>query len=102
MPVTIVDDIRAAREHRRRPTADGRPSAYLSAEASEPHTNDRCPHAVKSTVDDHQEIPPVRVPVDATDDKSRAIERTMPAGRYVDALPLLVLATASLRTAAAL
>jgi uncharacterized protein YcbX len=39
---------------------------------------------------------------DATDDTSRAIEWTMPAGRFVDALPLLVLTTASLRRAAAL
>lgn len=38
----------------------------------------------------------------ATDDASQAIEWTMPAGRFVDALPLLVLTTASLRTAAAL
>ena len=38
----------------------------------------------------------------ATDDTSQAIEWTMPAGRFVDALPLLVLTTASLRTAAAL
>ncbi|MCW2796014.1 MOSC N-terminal beta barrel domain-containing protein [Nocardioides sp.] len=39
---------------------------------------------------------------DATDDNSLAIEWTMPAGRYVDAAPVLVLTTASLRTAAAL
>lgn len=39
---------------------------------------------------------------DATDDASQAIEWTMPAGRFVDALPLLVLTTASLRTARAL
>jgi uncharacterized protein YcbX len=39
---------------------------------------------------------------DSTDDSSRAIEWTMPAGRFVDAMPLLVLTTASLRTAAAL
>lgn len=39
---------------------------------------------------------------DATDDTSEAIEWTMPAGRFVDAMPLLVLTTASLRTAAAL
>lgn len=37
---------------------------------------------------------------DATDDDSEAIEWTMPAGRYVDASPVLVLTTASLRTAA--
>jgi uncharacterized protein YcbX len=35
---------------------------------------------------------------DATDDTSRAIEWTMPEGRYVDAAALLVLTTASLRT----
>ncbi|GAA3809908.1 MOSC domain-containing protein [Nocardioides panacisoli] len=35
---------------------------------------------------------------DATDDTSEAIEFTMPEGRYVDAAPLLVLTTASLRT----
>jgi MOSC domain-containing protein len=39
---------------------------------------------------------------DATDDRSRAIEWTMPVGRYVDAAPVLLLTTASLRTAAAL
>jgi hypothetical protein len=39
---------------------------------------------------------------DATDDTSEAIEWTMPAGRFVDAQPLLVLTTASLRAAAAL
>ncbi|HET7531319.1 MAG TPA: MOSC N-terminal beta barrel domain-containing protein [Mycobacteriales bacterium] len=39
---------------------------------------------------------------DATDDASEAIEWTMPAGRFVDAQPLLVVTTASLRTAAAL
>lgn len=37
---------------------------------------------------------------DATDDTSRAIEWTMPEGRYVDAASILVLTTASLRTAA--
>lgn len=39
---------------------------------------------------------------DPTDDASEAIEWTMPAGRFVDAGPLLVLTTASLRTAASL
>ncbi|MGZ6877156.1 MAG: MOSC domain-containing protein [Nocardioidaceae bacterium] len=39
---------------------------------------------------------------DPTDDTSRAIEWTMPAGRYVDTAPVLLLTTASLRTAAAL
>lgn len=39
---------------------------------------------------------------DATDDASEAIEWTMPAGRYVDAAPVLLLTTASLRAAAAL
>ena len=33
---------------------------------------------------------------DATDDMSQAIEWTMPAGRFVDASPLLLLTTASL------
>jgi len=49
-------------------------------------------------------LPPARAEFfeDATDDASQAIEWTMPAGRFVDALPLLVLTTASLRTAAAL
>jgi uncharacterized protein YcbX len=37
---------------------------------------------------------------DATDDTSQAIEWTMPDGRYVDAAPILLLTTASLRTAA--
>ena len=34
---------------------------------------------------------------DATDDNSKAVSWTMPPGRFVDALPLLVLTTASLR-----
>ena len=37
---------------------------------------------------------------DATDDTSQAIEWTMPDGRYVDAAPVLVLTSVSLRTAA--
>ncbi len=37
---------------------------------------------------------------DATDDTSPAIEWTMPPGRFVDAMPLLLLTTASLRRAA--
>ncbi|MGZ4700579.1 MAG: MOSC domain-containing protein [Ilumatobacteraceae bacterium] len=39
---------------------------------------------------------------DATDDTSPAIEWSMPPGRFVDASPLLMLTTASLRTGAAL
>jgi uncharacterized protein len=39
---------------------------------------------------------------DPTDDASEAIEWTMPAERFVDAAPLLVLTTASVRTAAVL
>ena len=39
---------------------------------------------------------------DATDDSSQAIAWTMPAGRFVDAAPLLLLTTASLRAGAAL
>ncbi len=39
---------------------------------------------------------------DALDDTSDPIEWDMPPGRFVDAMPLLVLTTASLRTAAAL
>jgi uncharacterized protein YcbX len=39
---------------------------------------------------------------DATDDTSLAIEWTMPAGRFVDAAAVLVLTTASVRTARAL
>jgi uncharacterized protein YcbX len=37
---------------------------------------------------------------DSTDDTSEAIEWTMPVGRYVDAAPVLVLTTASLRAGA--
>jgi len=37
---------------------------------------------------------------DATDDSSRAIEWTMPEGRFVDAFPLLVMTTAALRAGA--
>lgn len=54
-------------------------------------------------------MPAVEVPAaraeyfaDATDDASEAIEWTMPAGRFVDAAPLLVVTTASLRAATAL
>ncbi len=39
---------------------------------------------------------------DATDDSSEALEWTMPAGRFVDALPILLLTTASMRAGAAL
>jgi uncharacterized protein YcbX len=39
---------------------------------------------------------------DATDDTSTAIEWTMPPGRFVDAMPLLLLSTASLRHGAVL
>jgi uncharacterized protein YcbX len=39
---------------------------------------------------------------DAIDDSSAAIEWTMPSGRFVDAAPLLVLTTASLRSGASL
>ncbi|WP_205471885.1 MOSC domain-containing protein [Nocardioides sp. SYSU D00038] len=39
---------------------------------------------------------------DPTDDTSEAVEWTMPEGRYVDAAPVLVLTTASLRSGAAL
>ena len=38
---------------------------------------------------------------DATDDSSRAIEWTMPKGRFVDAFPVLVMTTAGLRGGAA-
>jgi len=54
-------------------------------------------------------VPAVTVPAaraeyfeDATDDASEVVEWTMPAGRFVDAEPLLVVTTASRRTAAAL
>jgi uncharacterized protein YcbX len=51
-----------------------------------------------------QSSPPARAEyfADSTDDSSQAIEWTMPDGRFVDAMPLLLLTTASLRTAAAL
>lgn len=39
---------------------------------------------------------------DAADDSSEAIEWAMPSGRYVDAAPVLLLTTASLRTGAGL
>jgi hypothetical protein len=37
---------------------------------------------------------------DATDDRSHAIEWTMPKGRFVDAFPVLVMTTAGLRSGA--
>ena len=40
--------------------------------------------------------------VDATDDSSPVVEWTMPAGRFVDALPILIVTSASLRTGAGL
>jgi uncharacterized protein YcbX len=48
--------------------------------------------------------PPARAEffADATDDTSTALEWTMPAGRFVDALPVLLLTTASLRKARSL
>ena len=48
--------------------------------------------------------PPARAEffADATDDSSRALEWTMPAGKYVDAMAVLVLTTASLEAGAAL
>jgi uncharacterized protein YcbX len=39
---------------------------------------------------------------DATDDESAVVSWTMPAGRFVDALPLLIITTASLRQGRAL
>ncbi|MBV9097391.1 MAG: MOSC domain-containing protein [Frankiaceae bacterium] len=54
-------------------------------------------------------VPAVTIPAaraeffaDPTDDASEAVEWTMPAGRFVDAQPLLVLTTSSIRTGAAL
>jgi len=54
-------------------------------------------------------VPAVNVPIaraeyfaDATDDASEAIEWTLPAGRFVDAQPLLVVTTSSLGAGAAL
>lgn len=49
-------------------------------------------------------VPPARAEffADATDDDSQPIEWTMPPGRFVDAMPILLLTTASLRAAAAL
>lgn len=38
---------------------------------------------------------------DATDDASAVLEWTMPAGRFVDTMPVLILTTASLRAGAA-
>jgi uncharacterized protein len=45
------------------------------------------------------DLPPSRAEffADATDDSSTALEWTMPSGRFVDALPVLLLTTASLR-----
>jgi uncharacterized protein YcbX len=56
------------------------------------------------TLTQASDVPPANAEffADATDDSSPAIEWTMPPGRFVDALPLLVLTTASLRAATAL
>jgi len=40
--------------------------------------------------------------VDATDDSSAVMEWTMPVGRFVDAMPILLVTTASLRSGATL
>jgi uncharacterized protein YcbX len=50
------------------------------------------------------QVPPGRAEffADATDDSSEVLEWTMPGGRFVDASPLLVLTTASLRAGALL
>ena len=53
-----------------------------------------------SLVPSHGEAGRAEFFADATDDTSEAIEFTMPDGRYVDAAPILILTTASLRTAA--
>lgn len=49
-------------------------------------------------------VPPARAEYfeDATDDNSDPIEWTMPPGRFVDAMPILLLTTASLRAGTAL
>jgi uncharacterized protein YcbX len=50
------------------------------------------------------DVPPTEAEffTDATDDESEPATWTMPSGRFVDALPLLLLTTTSLRTGAAL
>jgi uncharacterized protein YcbX len=50
------------------------------------------------------EVPPARAELfsDPVDDASEAVEWTMPAGRFIDALPILLLSTASLRAGLAL
>ena len=63
----------------------------------------RRPELLAATATYEDGLPVIALPeyfADATDDNSEAIEWTMPAGRYVDASPVLVLTTASLRTAA--
>jgi hypothetical protein len=49
-------------------------------------------------------VPPARAEffADATDDDSAPLEWTMPAGRFVDAMPILLLTSASLRAGTAL
>jgi uncharacterized protein YcbX len=51
-----------------------------------------------------RELPALRAETyaDPTDDSSEVLEWTMPQGRFVDALPLLLVTTASLRAGAAL
>ena len=56
------------------------------------------------TLQEARGAPPARAEFfeDPTDDTSPSLEWTMPPGRFVDAMPLLVLTTASLRAGAAL
>ena len=89
-------------------TEDGQPEITLPdgsvlrgpGAATDAALSDWLGHAVALVAATGAPGAPAEFFADATDDTSQAIEWTMPAGRFVDALPLLLLTTASLRAGA--
>jgi len=89
---------------------DGEPHITLpdgsSLSGTGPVTDDALSRWLGTSVSlvDAREQPPADAQffADATNDASELVTWTMPAGRFVDALPLLIITTASLRAGAAL